>query len=70
MPKLSSRSNERRTFLKSIAAAGGAAALAAVAGPAAAGSAEGATQDGSTKPRCKGYRETAHVAAYYESLRG
>ena len=58
---------ERRDFLKGVAVAGGAAALAAVGQPAVAGEQQAAATD-SPAPS-KGYQVTAHVKAYYDSLR-
>jgi FtsP/CotA-like multicopper oxidase with cupredoxin domain len=58
---------ERRGFLKALAVAGGAGAVAAVAPGVSAGSPSGAAPPASEAPR--GYRETDHVRAYYASAR-
>jgi hypothetical protein len=61
---------DRRAFLKGVVAAGGATALTAVSASQFAHSPESAVQaeqPAATLPQ--GYRETAHVRAYYRALR-
>jgi hypothetical protein len=60
---------ERRKFLASMVAAGSAAAVVAFSPgeESAAQSAEGHSQ--TPEPASKGYQRTAHVEAYYRSLR-
>jgi nitrous oxide reductase len=57
----------RRGFLKSAAALGGAAAATALSGTAAAETPGKPMAE--TRPEAKGYRETPHVLAYYERAR-
>jgi hypothetical protein len=61
--------SERRKFLASVVAAGSAAAVVAFApdGESAEQSAEGHTP--AREPEARGYQRTAHVEAYYRSLR-
>ena len=59
--------DDRRTFLKTLAAAGGAAAAVTVAGQSASASTAAHTSSGEAKP--KGYRETAHIQTYYRKAR-
>lgn len=59
-------STNRRKFLRSLAAAGGLAAVAGAAGSMAAAPADAPKPQG--KPRT-GYRVTAHVAKYYDKAR-
>ena len=61
--------SERRKFLAGIVAAGSAAAVVAIApdGESAEHSAAGDTP--SREPESSGYRRSAHVDAYYRSLR-
>ena len=62
--KSRSKTEERRNFLKTLAAAGGATAAVAISGQAAASPepdlASEATED-------RGYRETPHIRKYYRS---
>jgi len=59
---------DRRRFLKGVAAAGGAAAIAAASHQAV--SAEDKAKPAPKKATpAKGYQETAHIRAYYRSLR-
>jgi hypothetical protein len=65
--KSSSYTADRRTFLKKLAAAGGATAAVAVSGRAAVAS---PVQDKASGPaRDKGYHETPHIRSYYRSAR-
>jgi hypothetical protein len=58
--KSSSYTADRRTFLKKLAAAGGATAAVAVSG----------VRDEASEPaREKGYHETPHIRSYYRSAR-
>jgi DMSO/TMAO reductase YedYZ molybdopterin-dependent catalytic subunit len=59
--------DDRRTFLKTLAAAGGAAAAVAMTGQSASASSEADTSSGAAKPQ--GYRETAHIQTYYRTAR-
>jgi DMSO/TMAO reductase YedYZ molybdopterin-dependent catalytic subunit len=59
--------DDRRTFLKTLAAAGGAAAAVTIAGQSASAATAANTSSGEAGP--KGYRETAHIQAYYRSAR-
>lgn len=61
--------SERRKFLASVVAAGSAAAVVSLApeGESAEQRTEGDTP--SREPEARGYRRTAHVDAYYRSLR-
>ncbi|WP_207061404.1 twin-arginine translocation signal domain-containing protein [Motiliproteus sp. SC1-56] len=56
----------RRTFIKTLGAAGGAAAVIAASGEVAA---QTESEGPDTKVETKGYRETDHVRAYYQSAR-
>ena len=65
--KMSSYTADRRTFLKKLAAAGGATAAVAVSGRAAVAS---PVRDEASEPaREKGYHETPHIRSYYRSAR-
>jgi hypothetical protein len=55
---------ERRNFLKTLAAAGGATAAVAVGGRAAIAGPEG--DRGPVAPKRSGYHETPHIRTYYE----
>ncbi len=57
----------RRHFLKTLTTAGGAAAVAVALPPASSAAAPDPGQPAPKKRR--GYQETAHVRAYYESAR-
>lgn len=59
--------DDRRTFLKTLAAAGGAAAAVTFAGQSASASTTADTSSEAAKP--KGYRETAHIRTYYRTAR-
>ena len=65
--KSSSYTADRRTFLKKLAAAGGATAAVAMSGRAAVASPEQGTVSGPAKH--KGYHETPHIQSYYRSAR-
>jgi hypothetical protein len=58
---------DRRAFLKTLATAGGAAAVVTAAGQSAAASTDTDTSSGDAKP--KGYQETAHIRTYYRTAR-
>jgi hypothetical protein len=62
---------DRRLFLKGVIAAGGATALTAVSAPHIADPLEDkqAGPGGNPAAVSKGYRETAHIKAYYRTLR-
>ncbi len=63
----SSYTADRRTFLKKLAAAGGATAAVAMSGRAAVASPE---QGAASKPaEQQGYHETPHIHSYYRSAR-
>ena len=65
--KSSSYTADRRTFLKKLAAAGGATAAVAMSGRAAVASPE---QGSTPEPaREEGYHETPHIRSYYRSAR-
>ena len=65
--KSSSYTADRRTFLKKLAAAGGATAAVAMSGRAAVAS---PGQDTTSEPeKQKGYHETPHIRSYYRSAR-
>ena len=65
--KMSSYTADRRTFLKKLAAAGGATAAVAMSGRAAVASPE---QDTTSEPaKQRGYHETPHIHSYYRSAR-
>jgi hypothetical protein len=59
---------ERRSFMKGVAAAGGAAALAGLSDGAAAIGEEG-TEETPPETKISGYRLTSHVLDYYRTLR-
>lgn len=59
--------DDRRTFLKTLAAAGGAAAALTMTTQSASASTEADASSGAAKP--KGYRETAHIQTYYRTAR-
>lgn len=59
---------DRRRFMKGVAAAGGAAAL-AVAARQAVSAEDKAKPAHEEAPPAKGYHETTHIRAYYRSLR-
>lgn len=59
--------DDRRTFLKTLAAAGGAAAAITMTGQSASAATEADTSSGAAEP--KGYRETAHIRTYYRTAR-
>ena len=65
--KSSSYTADRRTFLKKLAAAGGATAAVAVSGRAAVASPEQGTAP--EPAREEGYHETPHIRSYYRSAR-
>jgi hypothetical protein len=65
--KMSSYTADRRTFLKKLAAAGGATAAVAMSGRAAVASPEQDTASAQAKQR--GYHETPHIHSYYRSAR-
>ncbi len=65
--KSSSYTADRRTFLKKLAAAGGATAAVAVSGRAAVASPEQGTASEPAKQ--EGYHETPHIKSYYRSAR-
>ncbi len=65
--KSSSYTADRRTFLKKLAAAGGATAAVAVSGRAAVASPAEDAVPGPAKQ--KGYHETPHIRSYYRSAR-
>ncbi|MBT8088348.1 MAG: formate dehydrogenase [Gammaproteobacteria bacterium] len=58
--------DDRRTFLKKLAVAGGATAAVAMAGRAAFAAPE---TDASNEAKPQGYRETAHITTYYRTAR-
>lgn len=58
---------DRRTFLKTLAVAGGAAAAVTMTGQSASASTEADSSPGAAKP--EGYRETAHIRTYYRTAR-
>lgn len=58
---------DRRTFLRNVAVAGGAAAVVTVSGKVAATDAIKHPAD--SKPREKGYQETTHIRTYYKTAR-
>lgn len=60
-------STSRRGFLKALTVAGGATAVSAALPVAASATPPQAARTGTEEPQ--GYRETAHVRAYYESAR-
>ncbi len=65
--KMSSYTADRRTFLKKLAAAGGATAAVAISGRAAVASpGQGTTSE---PARQRGYHETPHIHSYYRSAR-
>jgi hypothetical protein len=65
--KSSSYTADRRTFLKKLAAAGGATAAVAISGRTAVASPGQGTA--SEPERQKGYHETPHIRSYYRSAR-
>jgi hypothetical protein len=65
--KSSSYTADRRTFLKKLAAAGGATAAVAVSGRAAVASPELGIESEPAKQ--KGYHESPHIQRYYRSAR-
>ena len=65
--KSSSYTADRRTFLKKLAAAGGATAAVAMSGRAAVASPEQGTVP--EPARQEGYHETPHIHSYYRSAR-
>ena len=65
--KSSSYTADRRTFLKKLAAAGGATAAVAMSGRAAVASPGQGTK--SEPPEQEGYHETPHIHSYYRSAR-
>lgn len=58
---------ERRTFLKGVAVAGGAAAVVAVTGNTVA--TESIKHPADSKSPAKGYQKTSHVKNYYQTAR-
>jgi len=62
---------DRRLFLKGVVAAGGATALTAVSAPHFTDPLDDKQADTGRKPDAvsQGYRETAHIKAYYRTLR-
>ncbi len=58
---------ERRSFMKGLAAAGGAVALGGLAGPTNAAGEEASAKTG-RKSNANGYRETPHILDYYRTL--
>ena len=65
--KSRSYTDDRRTFLKTLAAAGGAAAAVTMTGQSASAATATNTSSGADEPR--GYRETAHIQTYYRTAR-
>ena len=65
--KTSSYTADRRTFLKKLAAAGGATAAVAMSGRAAVASPEQGSTSEPAKQR--GYHETPHIHSYYRAAR-
>ncbi|MDX1513750.1 MAG: hypothetical protein R3174_08395 [Gammaproteobacteria bacterium] len=64
--KLQKPRRDRRTFLKGVAAAGGATAVAVAGGAAVADVSPGKSPETEAKaPESKGYRETDHIREYY-----
>lgn len=64
--KIERPKRDRRTFLKGVAAAGGATAVAVAGGAAVADlTPEEAPKAEAKAPESKGYRETAHIREYY-----
>jgi len=64
--KLERPRRDRRTFLKGVAAVGGATAVAVAGGAAVADvSSEKAPKAEAKSPESKGYRETDHIREYY-----
>ena len=59
---------ERRSFMKGLAAAGGAAALGGLADATLAADEEGPADTGQASD-ARGYRETPHIRDYYRTLR-
>jgi hypothetical protein len=59
--------NDRRAFLKTLAAAGGAAAAVTMTGQSASASTE--TDASSVVAKQKGYQETPHIRTYYRTAR-
>jgi hypothetical protein len=59
---------DRRRFLKGVAAAGGVAGVASVAGLAGARE-ESQEPAAETVPTSRGYHETAHIREYYQKAR-
>ena len=68
MSKKQNVTAQRRDFLKGVAAAGGAAALALASNRAIASTPE-KPSDADDSAEAKGYRKTAHVKAFYASAR-
>ena len=68
MTRKQSVEQHRRDFLKGVAAAGGAVALAAASRNAISGSAE-TPSEANESAESKGYRKTSHVKAFYASAR-
>lgn len=67
---MSPRKSDRRNFLKGVAVVGGATALSSVSAGIVSKS-EPEPKPGKAKTRAsKGYHETPHIQAYYETLRG
>lgn len=64
--KLQRPRRDRRTFLKGVAAAGGATAVAVAGGAAVADvSSKNTAKAEAEAPESKGYRETDHIREYY-----
>ncbi|MEN8761489.1 MAG: twin-arginine translocation signal domain-containing protein [Thiogranum sp.] len=70
-PRPTQYTTDRRLFLKGVIAAGGATALTAVSAPHMPDPVEDKQAGPGENPGSvsKGYRETAHVKAYYRTLR-
>lgn len=64
-PETSEKENDRRKFLKGVAAAGGAATVALAAGSAEAGE----VSAGETDAQARGYRLTQHIEDYYKTAK-
>ncbi len=58
---------DRRAFIKGVAAAGGATAVAIAGGAAIANVSPDETPQAKASPEKKGYQETEHVRKYYRS---
>ena len=65
--KSRTHAEDRRAFLKTLATAGGAAAVVTAAGQSASAATVTDTSSGAAKPT--GYQETAHIRTYYRTAR-